>query len=542
MTRSDTTRAQPAVTPRVAQPFPTLDHVWLFAAIALVALRPLLTPIPPHDFWWHLATGRLIVETGSIPDIDQFSYTQAGQPFYNQSWLAQLLMYGIYRLGGVPLLLVIQAAVIALAYGLLLRLCIKRSGAVRLSVGLLLMTTMPLSFDNWNVRPQTYAFPIFVAFLYLLTRWRTAHFYRDQDSRSSSPGTDRLWLLPLLMILWVNLHGSFVLGGALVALTFAGEWARRFFEDRREEAAWATRPIGRAEDVVTRLERPPRPPLAHLLIWGAVTAAAMFVNPRGVEVLAYVRNLLTTSAVTDLVTEWAPPTTRDSGGTIFFLFLLFAIVVLAYARRRPDPVDMLLAGAFLWLALGGVRHIVWFGMVVTPLLVVQAAAWLPPEHTAPHRRFEGLPRLNAALIGLIALLLVLGLPWIKPALGLPPELGALLDQNTPVEVVERLTTDPDRPERLFHAQAYGSYLIWAAPDQPVFIDPRIELYPFEQWQDYITLSKGEAVEELLAKYRIDGLLLDNEQQEQLLEQVRDDPAWEMRYADAHSTYLVKRET
>lgn len=547
MARSDSARVQQPAARRMARRFPTLDHVWLFAAVALIALRPLLTPIPPHDFWWHMATGRLIVQTGAIPSVDQFSYTQAGQPFYNQSWLAQIMMYGLHNLGGVPLLLVVQALVLACSYALLLRLCIKRSGALRLSVGLLLMTTMPLSFDNWNVRPQTYAFPLFVAFLYILTSWRISADYHQSDIQKPETKPGRLWLLPLLMLVWVNLHGSFVLGGALIALTFVGEWARRFIEDRREAAAWATRPVGNPEDVLHRAERPARPALRALFFWGAVTAGAMFCNPQGIAVLNYVRDLLSTSVVTSLVTEWAPPTTRDLGGIIFFLFLLFCIAVLTYARRRPDPVDMLLAAVFLWLALGAVRNIVWFGMVVTPLLVVQAATWLLPagEVTASRAsttrpKFEGLPAVNATLIGFLALLVVLGLPWVKPLLDLPPEVGALLADDTPVTATETLRAAPQRPERLFHAMGYGSYLIWAAPEQPVFIDPRIELYPYEQWRDYINLSAGDNMAQLLEQYQIDGLLLNNEEQEGLLKRVQDDPAWEVRYADAQSTYLVRR--
>src|SRR6476661_8523982 len=93
----------------------TLNHVWLAVALMLIALRPLLTPIPPNDFWWHMATGRAIVAQGAIPVIDSFSYTQAGQPFFNQGWLAQLLMYAIYQLGGIPLTYIFQALVIALA-------------------------------------------------------------------------------------------------------------------------------------------------------------------------------------------------------------------------------------------------------------------------------------------------------------------------------------------------------------------------------------------------------------------------------------------
>ncbi|KPV51892.1 hypothetical protein SE17_18655, partial [Kouleothrix aurantiaca] len=464
---------------------PTLDHVWLAAALLLIALRPLLTPIPPNDFWWHMATGRIIASTGAIPSVDSFSFTQAGQPFFNQGWLAQLLMYWLHQVGGVPLLLVVQSLVITLAYGLLLRLCIRRSGRLRLSVGLLLLVTLPLSFTNWIVRPQSYALPIFAAFLTIVTE------YRLGMSR-------RLWLLPPLMALWVNIHGTFVLGLALIGLTFAGMLFER--GENRE---------GNGEAAGSRFAA-----LRSLALWGALTAAAMLLNPRGLGVLTYVRNLLGSNSVTTLVTEWAPPTIRDLEGVIFFLFVMLCGAVLAYARRRPPLADMLLFGAFLWLALGASRNVVWFGMVATPLLIVQAASL--GRERPPTRAFAGSPALHAALIGVLALLVLLALPWVKPALDLPPAVGALVSEDTPVAAVDFLRAQPDRPRRLFHTEAYGSYLIWAAPEQPVFVDTRIELYPFAQWRDYINLGQANNAAALLQKYDIDGLLLNAKQQAPLV--------------------------
>jgi hypothetical protein len=532
--------------PRTARFALTLDHVWLAAALVLLALRPLLTPIPPHDFWWHLATGRIIVAQHAIPTLDSFSYTRTGLPFYNQGWLAQVLMYGIYQAGGLALTLLVQAALIALAYGLLLRLCIVRTGRLRLSVALLLLTTLPLSFDNWNVRPQSYAFPLFVGFLVILTEFRLGR-------------RNRLWLLPLLMLLWVNIHGTFILGLGLIGLTFVGELLKSF--ERRAEApsvpadapAEATpqsqEQIGStggfdlrsalallgapvADDVQNRGRR-----LRRLLVWGALTTLAVLVNPRGLGVVGYVRNLLGSNAVTTLVTEWAPPTIRDAGGIIFFLFLIGCGIVLIYARRRPDPTDMLFFGAFLWLALGAVRNIVWFGFVATPLIAVQFSTLLAPPRAA--RRPAGVPVLNAVLIGMLGLLLVGGLPWIKPTL-LPPSVGSLLMEDTPVAAVAAMRAQPDRPRHLFHAMGYGSYLIWAAPEQPVFIDPRIELYPYEQWRDYINLGQANNVAELLRTYDIDGLLLSKHEQEALVKAVRADPAWQIRYEDVNTIYLIKR--
>jgi hypothetical protein len=512
----------------------TLDNVWLFAGVAFVALRPLLSTIPPHDFWWHMATGRLIAASGQIPAVDSFSYTRAGEPFFNQSWLAQLLLYGLHQLGGVPLIAFMQALVLAGAYGLLLRLCIRRTGSIRLSVGFLLLATLPASFDNWVVRPQTYAIPLFIVYLYLLTRWRLGW---SPGASSFAP----LLLLPALGAVWVNLHGSFVLGGVLIGLTFVGELLRRWWEDRSEARSWATRPVGEAEDLLARTaERPPRPPLWHLIVAGGLTGLSWLANPGGAQVLGYVRNLLSSSQVTRLVVEWAPPTVRELGGMIFFIFLIVGIVILAYARRAPNLVDMLIAGVFLWLALGAVRNNIWFTAAATPLLVSQLAAWRPAT-AAQRPAFQGLPALNLALVAVIALMLLLALPWVKPWLGLPPAIGDLLDPKTPVAAVAALEADGERPQRLFHDMSYGSYLIWAAPAQKVWADPRIELYPYEQWRDYQQLSAGLGVEALLDKYAVDGLLLSNEGQAELLAWAQARPeGWELRYADEAASYFARR--
>jgi hypothetical protein len=522
----------------------TLDHVWVIVALILLAVRPLLTPIPPNDFWWHLATGRQIVAQGAIPNVDSFSFTRAGAPFFNQGWLAQLFMYGVFQLGGLPLILSVQALVVALAYGLLLRLCIRRSGSVQLSVALLLLTTMPLSFNNWIVRPQSYALPIFAAFLTILTE------YRLGLSR-------RLWLLPLLMALWVNVHGTFVLGFALIGITFVGEALKALRGRKTKDQRLKTkdqRPTTKDGETVTNDDRLTDPwsfghssfgrgssgpwSLRPLALWGALTTAAVLLNPRGFAVVGYVRNLLGSNQVTSLVTEWAPPTIRDIDGTIFFAFLIGLVAVLVYARRRPDLTDLLLTGAFFWLALGAGRNVVWFGFVATPLLVVQAATLLPQARAA--REVVGSPTLNAVLVAMLGLLLAAALPWFKPAL-FPPSVGALLSADTPVDAIAFIRAQPDRPRLLFHTEAAGSYLIWAAPEQPVFVDTRIELYPYEQWHDYINLGQAHDVDALLKKYDIDGLLLDVKRQQPLLELIRRSDAWVERYHDDQYVFFTRAE-
>jgi len=197
--------------------FPTLDQVWLAAALAVVLVRALAWPIIPSDFWWQLAYGRWIVENGSIPTVDYFSYTRAGEPYFDQPWLAQVIMYWIYRIGGAALSIVALATLLGLTYAMLLRLCVRVSGSVRLSAAAAILS-LPVAMTNWSMRSQAFALPLFVAYTVVLADWRTLH--RSEPGARSG---HRLWLLPLLMVAWVNLHGSFVLGGVLISLVFADQ-------------------------------------------------------------------------------------------------------------------------------------------------------------------------------------------------------------------------------------------------------------------------------------------------------------------------------
>jgi hypothetical protein len=361
---------------------------------------------------------------------------------------------------------------------------------------------MPLSFDNWSIRPQSYAFPLFAAMLAILTA--------DRAGRRAP-----LWGLPLLMALWVNIHGSFVLGLALIGIHIAGRFLALFRPSLL--AAWEQ----------------PRP-LIPLIGWGIATGAATLLNPRSIEVIGYVRNLLGSSQVTTLVTEWAPPNLRDFGGVAFFVVLIGGLLLMAYMRRPPAITDLLLLCAFTWLALGAVRNIVWFGFVMPPLIAYALAASSPRTQ----QQSQGSTPLNAIMIGLLVLLVGSATPWVKPSL-FPPEVGAIVEQETPIEAVAFLQQQQPRPKRLFHPLSYGSYLIWAAPDQPVFIDPRIELYPYPQWVDLLTLNDGSDVQKLLDRYQFDALLLSRQEQRPLIEALSNDPAWQERYRDQVSVYIVR---
>ncbi len=506
--------------------FPTLDHVWLAAALAVVLIRALAWPIIPSDFWWQLAYGRWIVENGSIPAVDHFSYTRAGEPYFDQPWLAQILMYWIHRIGGAALSLVALAALLGLTYAMLLRLCVRVSGSVRLSAALVILS-LPVAMTNWSMRSQAFALPLFVAYMAVLEDWRN-----QRRTESGDRAGHRLWMLPILMVAWVNLHGSFVLGTVLISLVFAGELLTIVMSGRDGdpvEGGAGRRMSGRTTAVAS---------LKPLLVWGAVTAAAVFLNPSGPGVLRYVLGLVGNPAVQGIVEEWQAPAAGTIVGNLFFVYAALVAAAALFGRRRPDAVDVLTLAAFFWLALGGERHVIWFALVSLPFLARQAASIAGTDERTGVR--QGRRALNMALLGVMAFAVILLLPPVKQRLSLPPELRGLVSVDTPVETVAFMREDERRPERLFHTVTTGSYLMWAAPGQRVFVDARVQLYPLHQIRDHMRLSAGIAADSLLAVYAIDGLLLDDERQAGLLEWARGSADWEVRFEEACCTYLVRR--
>lgn len=485
--------------------FLTLDAVYIASVVVVTGAAALQVVVRPHDFWWHLANGRMMVDTATFPTLDSFTYTQAGEPFFNQMWLAQIVMFSLYRLGGVPLIILAHALVIALTYGLLLRLCVRVTGRVRVSAFVMLAVVLPLSFPNWSVRPQPYAFPLFVIFIWLLLN--NSHPPRWSQSKSA-----RLWLLPVLMVLWVNIHGSFVLGLGVVTLVAVTELVASKFGDG-----------------VTKQQ------IGRLAVLVCATWAATLVNPRGMHVIDYAANLMTNESVR-LVSEWQPVTPTGVIGILYFLFSAAIILVLIYGPARPAVRQSVVVIALMLMGFSAQRHTIWFALAAAPLISLQVSSLI----RAPRRRDDvGAPALNGALLMTLGLVLVLSLPWVRQTLNISLGGGSLI-ADTPVAAVRELGRLPQRPAGIFNEVGYGSYLAWALPEQKTFIDPRFELFPPEQIEDYQVLSQGRDVAALTRKYGFDGFLVSHHYQPKLVEQLRSLPDWEVAYEDDEASLFLPR--
>lgn len=481
-----------------------VEQLWLVVILAGFAFYVSLVPLVPNDFWWHLKAGELIVTTGRIPQENLFAWTlPRDHPYVYGAWLAEALFYLLYRAGGLALPIVTRTVLALAAFTAVALEARRRSASWRIAA-LVLVPLCLMSLNNLLVRTQNWAWLPFVGFMVILQRYR-----------EGKVGPRALLALPLLLVFWLNVHGSWILGPVLLALTAFGEMVR-FMARRGEALSWSR--------------------LRALLAIGALCAAVLVINPQGLGIVSYVQKMMTDAPSQTLIVEWQSPTPTGVANSAFYATLLLGFGALLYSRYRPPLTEALILAAFLWLAWSGQRYVIWFGMLFTPVLAQALAEGWPRL-----RRGEGTRPLwvNTALaLALLAPVLAVQ-PWWVERMPLPEsywalvwrgvEAGPLIGRETPVRAADYLRAHPGG--KLFNEMGYGSYLIWAVPEQGVFIDPRVELYPLAQWEDYIRITQGRNVTGLLARYGADRVLLDRELQPGLAEALRADGGWMLEYAD-----------
>jgi len=181
------------------------SFLWLSQMLLVLVILSFQLPIIQNDYWWCVRLGHETLSSGAVPTIETFSWSQAGEPIVYQPWLACVGFWLTHDLGGAPLTYVLRAVLLGIAYGLLWFIAKQESGP-RTATILIILTGLATS-GNWVMRTQLFAYPLFALCLYALFAWQK--------------GNNRLlWILPVSMVLWANLHGSFILGLVLAGAAF----------------------------------------------------------------------------------------------------------------------------------------------------------------------------------------------------------------------------------------------------------------------------------------------------------------------------------
>jgi hypothetical protein len=458
-----------------------------------------------------LKIGEIIFQDRSIPSTNIFAWTlPQDQPYTYGAWLGELLFYTLYRIGNLEVLVFLRNLFSLLAFILVAFEAKRRSGSWRLAA-LVVAFAWLMSFNNLAVRPQIWSWLPFLAYVTVLGR-----FVEGKISKNW------LWSLPLIMVFWVNAHGAFILGIVLIGMYFSGELLSKLLQ-MPVAVSWNS--------------------VKWLGLIGLITIIATLINPQGVHIVEYVIDLITDPPSQVLIGEWQSPTPQGVTNSTFYLSILVLIIAITFSNYRPSVNETLLIASFLWLAWSGQRYIIWYAFAVMPVLaqILANLKFKLPRLKASNNR------LNLILASVVFLPTILAQPWFVDGFPLPQAYwdfvvresqdGPPISKNNPVSAVDYLSSHPGG--NLFNEMGYGSYLIWAMPEMNVFIDPRVELYPFEQWEDYIQISQAKRYKQLLAKYSVNRILLDKTLQSELSEALVLDPAWEEEYED-QSTQVWKK--
>lgn len=526
--------SRPAVSGRprlfsVSVPQLRIEHLWLLLPAILVTWISFMHPLPTLDFWWHLKIGEIVSTTGEIPRVDLFSFTQAGQPFIHQNWLGEVFYYLTYRAGGFPLLIAFNTALLLLALIPILHLCLETKSRLRVAVLTALIAALGLGAFS-NMRPQAYSIALFAVFYWVLWSYRTGR-------------RDYLWTLPALMVVWVNLHGAFVLGIAVLGIVLVAETARRMLRGPRSDT----------------LDAPALRKLAIVLI---LTGLAALLNPETYRVFEYVRQLQVDPSSQLFVLEWQVPDIKQLGDILVFFGPFFlSLVVFLYSRRRLDLTELGLFLAFAALALAAIRSGIWFALIATPMLARHVADLEIPdlwdemrEHpffgslvrrleSRQRKQYPVRSRLNWSILVLLILFTVLLSPWVRPHVTEAEALRPwLIDRTIPVEAVDYVA-EHDLQGHIFHPQVYGDYLIWRLwPEQRSFFDGRVHLYDEDFVHNYILTLHDDDWEDRIAEYDIRYLLLpaEDEQFETMVTDARASGNWKLLYEDAVAVLFERR--
>lgn len=429
------------------------------------------------DTAWHLATGDLIRSLHAVPKADSWSYTAAGETWYNLSWLFDLQLSFLFSLGGFSALYTLTVIVFSVSLTLMAWHCVRR-GASIISVCLLLLPVIVIVFTGTLARPNVFSVPLTLIFYILLHRSRT-------DMRLGP----LLFLVPL-MALWVNLHGGFLMAFPLFGLFVMEAWL-----------------VGERNRV-----------RIYLIITGLCLLATL-ANPYGFSVYYGAYRTLAAPFSSKLL-EWQPV---EIGKNVPVTIMTAIILCTGNFFDRKIPfADHALTVFILLMSLTSLRHSVLMSLLIMPCISLRLTTLLYESRFGERIRHrdniimsdmqeQGI-RITAFVLALVAAINIY-VPAYQHDLALRPqaEFSPMVFPKAEAEYVSNHYPG----KHFFNSYNIGGYLdyIWRGRTK-VFVDGRANsLYSDELLSDYAMFSEtfgfGGRSEMIARKYHFDGLIIDN---------------------------------
>ena len=455
-----------------------------FAAFAAAAFAPQM--LWDGDTLWHLKTGEWMLQHHQIARADPFSFTVPGKAWTNLEWLSELVMAPVWAAAGWSGLQLLFALALGATAWIIGAETARRLPVFSWAAALFLALTC--TTQSWLARPHLLVLPI-------LALW-TVQMMRAREAGRAPP----LWLIPV-MTLWANLHGSFILGLALVA-PFAAE--------------------ALIEDGADRLKS-----LRGWVLFGLAAGAAALVTPHGIDGILHPLRIGSMRTLQNIA-EWK---SSDFSHTApLELTLLAALFALLYRGVKVPLVRLAVLVGLLHLTLHETRHQMVLAVVAVLLLAEPIGKALEGDKPA-----FALPQLSAKVrMGVLALVILAFAGVAVTRMAVPAKLtdGPTAPIAAFAHVPENLKSQP-----VLNDYGMGGFMIfWGV--RP-FIDGRADMYGDDFFDAYVQALKPDTpkLKALLAKYGIRWTILRAENP--AIPAMDAMPGWKRLYADKSAVVHVK---
>ena len=455
------------------------------------------------DFWWHLRIGRWMVDHGKLPSTDIFTFTVPTHAWTDHEYLTEIVMWLVYRVAG--------SAGLSIAFGLLtwagfwiIYRQVRRQPWVIVGVGLAIgaIAGSPI----WGPRAQMITFFLSCLELYWLQG------YLSGRSRAIQ------WF-PLVMVLWANLHGGWVIGFAWLGVALVSELI-----------GWAWDRENPAHRAHVRL-------LAIITVFSILAVAA---TPHGLSLYPYPFQTQGSVAQQKLIVEWFSPDFHQVYLRPFeaMVFLL----IIGFALRRPSIYELLLTLLGLGLALQSVRNVVLFVAVATPVLINSYSAYWKELSKARGWKLGLPPRRVFAVVTAIVLVVIAGATALRIADSTSEAKQSSLDNSSyPIAAANWLAAHPEVGTRMYNQYGWGGYLayrFYPDPNRRVFIFGEAALMGdalLNQYQDVQTLRTDW--KQVLDQYQVDYVVYNRG--EALANVLATQPEWTLAYQDSVAVIYIR---
>jgi hypothetical protein len=502
--------------------------VWLAPSIADILFLGLLywllrngsRLLNDGDTGWHLVTGENILRTFKIPYADPYSHSMPGTPWTAHEWLGEVIFALFHRWMGLNGPVLLSAAVVAATFFFLYKFMLYRKVNAIIAI---LLTTLAAwtSMLHWLARPHIFSFLLTLAFFVILEM-------HQREKR------DYLKFLPLLMVLWVNLHGGYILGIILVLLYAGGNLLTYFTMPKEREGA--------------------RKNLKSLAIAAIATLLATFLNPRGPAILYFPFNLVGREYIMDNVVEWRAPDFHKY--VIFEVMLLLYITIFVLSRRKPDIFEGCVALLLTHMALYSVRYIPLAAIILSPMAAVRAGKVLDriTQYASNIKPLKGVKegvkntsenvssleaRPTRHLLIYITLAICFAVALNGGRIGNARVMDFKHDKKRfPVDALN-FAIEHHIAGKMFNNDGWGGYIIYRGyPQYMVFIDGRSDMYGVPFLKEYVQVARAQIdYEQVLDKYEVSWIIFNaNSPTCQLLAA---NPKWTLVYADTTANIIVK---